>query len=67
VSMSMHGDHAYVLNALEGGSLHGYRVVDRRLMPIPGSHRALSLETTANDIVYGHPWIDDSRRKGHRC
>ncbi len=55
MSMSVHGDHAYVLNALGGGSLHGYRVVDWRLTPIPGSHRAFSFETTANDIVLRPP------------
>ena len=39
VSVGVHGDHAYVLNALGGGPLYGYRVVDRRLTPIPCAHR----------------------------
>ena len=51
----VHGDHAYVLNARGGESLYGYRVVDRRLTPIPGSHRALSLETTATTSFTATP------------
>jgi 6-phosphogluconolactonase (cycloisomerase 2 family) len=47
VSVSVHGDHAYVLNALGGGSLSGYRIAGQHLAPIPGSYRALSLGTTA--------------------
>jgi 6-phosphogluconolactonase (cycloisomerase 2 family) len=47
VSVSVHGDHAYVLNALGGGSLSGYRIAGQHLAPIPGSHRALNLGTTA--------------------
>jgi hypothetical protein len=30
VSVTVHGDHAYVLNALGGGSLYGFRIDDRR-------------------------------------
>jgi len=55
VSVSVHGDHAYVLNALGGGPLYGYRVVDRRLTPIPCAHRALSLETTATTSFTATP------------
>lgn len=47
VSVTVHGDHAYVLNALGGGSLSGYRIAGAHLAPIPGSHRALNLGTTA--------------------
>jgi 6-phosphogluconolactonase (cycloisomerase 2 family) len=47
VSVTVHGDHAYVLNALGGGSLQGYRVAGGRLAPLPGSGRALGLGTTA--------------------
>jgi 6-phosphogluconolactonase (cycloisomerase 2 family) len=47
VSVAVHGDHAYVLNALGGGSLSGYRIAGQHLAPIPGSHRALNLGTTA--------------------
>jgi hypothetical protein len=55
VSVGVHGDHAYVLNALGGGPLYGYRVVDRRLTPIPCAHRALSLETTATTSFTATP------------
>jgi 6-phosphogluconolactonase (cycloisomerase 2 family) len=47
VSVTVHGDRAYVLNALGGGSLAGFRIDDRRLAPLPGSYRALGLGTTA--------------------
>jgi|SRR6185437_3452189 6-phosphogluconolactonase (cycloisomerase 2 family) len=47
VSVTVHGNHAYVLNALGGGSLYGYRISGGRLTPIHGSYRALSLGTTA--------------------
>lgn len=39
----MHGDHVYVLNALGGGSVQGYRVVGGQLSPLPGSWRGLNL------------------------
>ncbi len=47
VSVTVHGDHAYVLNALGGGSLSGYRIAGQHLAPISGSYRALNLGTTA--------------------
>ena len=47
VSVTMHGDVVYVLNALSGGSVSGYRVVFGRLVPIPGSKRALGLDPNA--------------------
>ena len=47
VSVTVHGDQAYVLNALGGGSLLGYRIDEGRLSPIDGSFRALNLGTTA--------------------
>jgi 6-phosphogluconolactonase (cycloisomerase 2 family) len=47
VSVTVHGEHAYVLNALGGGSLHGYRIAGQHLVPLSGSHRALNLGTTA--------------------
>lgn len=47
VSVTVHGNHAYVLNALGGGSLSGYRIAGQHLAPIAGSHRALDLGTTA--------------------
>jgi 6-phosphogluconolactonase (cycloisomerase 2 family) len=47
VSVTVHGDVVYVLNALNGGSVQGYRVLDTALIPLPGSHRALGLDPTA--------------------
>jgi 6-phosphogluconolactonase (cycloisomerase 2 family) len=46
VSLTVHGDRAYVLNALGGGSVYGYRVSSGGLAPLPGSYRALGLGTT---------------------
>jgi 6-phosphogluconolactonase (cycloisomerase 2 family) len=48
VSVAMHGNLVYVLNALSGGSVSGYRVVFGRLVPIPGSKRALGLDPNAS-------------------
>jgi 6-phosphogluconolactonase (cycloisomerase 2 family) len=47
VSVAVHGDVVYVVNALNGGSLQGYRVLGRTLFKLPGSSRALGLSTTA--------------------
>jgi 6-phosphogluconolactonase (cycloisomerase 2 family) len=47
VSVTVHGDTVYVLNALNGGSLQGYRVLGAVLAPLPGSHRALGLDPNA--------------------
>jgi 6-phosphogluconolactonase (cycloisomerase 2 family) len=46
VSVAVHGDLVYVLNALNGGSVQGYRVVGDHLVPLPGSSRALGLDPT---------------------
>jgi hypothetical protein len=43
VSIATHGDLVYVLNALNGGSVYGYRVIAGHLFPLPGSGRALGL------------------------
>jgi DNA-binding beta-propeller fold protein YncE len=48
VSVAVHGDVVYVLNALGGGRLQGYRVLGGFLVPIPGSGRALGLDPTAS-------------------
>jgi DNA-binding beta-propeller fold protein YncE len=48
VSVAVHGDLVYVLNALGGGRLQGYWVVGGVLVPIPGSGRALGLNPTAS-------------------
>jgi DNA-binding beta-propeller fold protein YncE len=47
VSVAVHGDLVYVLNALNGGAVQGYRVFFGHLLPIPGSNRALGLDPSA--------------------
>jgi 6-phosphogluconolactonase (cycloisomerase 2 family) len=47
VSVAVHGDLVYVLNALNGGTVQGYRVILGHLVPIPGSKRALGLDPSA--------------------
>jgi 6-phosphogluconolactonase (cycloisomerase 2 family) len=47
VSVAAHGNYVYVLNALNGGSVYGYRVHGGRLFPILGSWRGLGLNPTA--------------------
>ena len=47
VSVTVHGNHVYVLNALNGGSVYGYRVHGGKLFPIFGSLRRLGLNPTA--------------------
>jgi 6-phosphogluconolactonase (cycloisomerase 2 family) len=46
VSVAVHGDLVYVVNALNGGSVQGYRVLGGFL--VPGSNRALGLNPTAS-------------------
>jgi len=46
VSVAVHGDLVYVVNALNGGSLQGYRV--RGGFLVPGSGRALGLNPNAS-------------------
>lgn len=46
VSVAVHGDVAYVLNALDGASIQGYYVIGDRLIPLPGSTRKLGLDPT---------------------
>ena len=48
VSVAVHGDLVYVVNALDGGSLQGYRVFGSFLVPLPGSSRALGLNPSAS-------------------
>lgn len=49
VSVTVHGDVVYVLNALNGGSVQGYRVVlGSFLAPLPHSNRALGLDPNAS-------------------
>ena len=48
VSVSVTGDLAYVLNARDGGSISGYRIVGRRVLPLAGSTRKLHLTPNTN-------------------
>lgn len=45
VSITTHGNQAYVLNAEEGGSIQGYVVNGGYLAPVASEHRALGLAT----------------------
>ncbi len=47
VSIAVHGDLVYALNALNGGSIQGYRLFGDHLVPLAGSSRALGLDPTA--------------------
>jgi 6-phosphogluconolactonase (cycloisomerase 2 family) len=47
VSIAVHGDVVYVLNALNGGSIQGYRLTHGNLSSIAGSWRPLGLDPTA--------------------
>ncbi len=47
VSVTVNGNHAYVLNALDGGTLYGYRIADGHLSPLSGSSRRLGLDPAA--------------------
>jgi len=55
VSVTVQGNHAYVLNALGGGSLTGYRIDGQYLAPVSGSYRALHLGTTAKSQFTATP------------
>lgn len=46
-SIAVHGDLVYVLNALNGGTIQGYRLLAGFLIPIPGSSRSLNLNPNA--------------------
>ena len=46
VSVAVHGDLVYVLNAENGGSVQGYRIVLGVVVPIPGSNRTIGLDPT---------------------
>ena len=44
VSVAVHGDLVYVLNARDGGTIQGYLRLGRRLVPVRHWHRALGLD-----------------------
>ncbi len=47
VSVTVHGDVVYVLNAENGGNVQGFFVLLDRLIPLPGSTRPLGLNPAA--------------------
>ena len=49
VSVAVHGNLVYVLNALNGGSIQGYVSFFGHLFPLPGSYRNLGLAIPSND------------------
>ncbi len=55
VSIAVHDDLVYVLNALNGGALQGYRIESQQLDPIDGSNRALGLDPTATPQFVNTP------------
>jgi 6-phosphogluconolactonase (cycloisomerase 2 family) len=55
VSVAARGDLVYVLNALNGGTLQGYRVFAGFLVPLPGSSRALGLNPNATPQFINTP------------
>jgi 6-phosphogluconolactonase (cycloisomerase 2 family) len=55
VSVAVHGNLVYVLNAENGGSVQGYVVSGGRLFPLPGSNRALGLNLSATPQFVNTP------------
>jgi 6-phosphogluconolactonase (cycloisomerase 2 family) len=55
VSIAVHDDLVYVLNALDGGSVQGYRIRSHDLDPIDGSSRALGLDPSATPQFVNTP------------
>jgi DNA-binding beta-propeller fold protein YncE len=55
VSVAVHGDLVYVLNAENGGAVQGYRAFFGRLFPIHGSSRALGLDPSATPQFVNTP------------
>ncbi|MFF3565818.1 lactonase family protein [Streptomyces sp. NPDC002574] len=47
VSVTVHGNLVYVLNAVDGGSVQGYLRVGDRLVEVPSWHRELGLDPNA--------------------
>jgi 6-phosphogluconolactonase (cycloisomerase 2 family) len=54
VSVTVHDDVVYVLNARDGASIQGFRNVDGTLVAIPGSHRELGLPVTTGSAEFTH-------------
>ena len=54
VSVAVHGDLVYVLNAESGGTVQGYFAFFGRLFPLPGSNRALGLTSHRTRTQFTH-------------
>lgn len=54
VSVAASGNLVYVLNALNGGSVSGFRVAGGKLHPIEGSTRSLGLVTPSDTSQFTH-------------
>ncbi len=54
VSVAVRGDVVYVLNALDGASVQGFRAHDGRLFPIQGSNRNLGLVVPSDTTQFTH-------------
>ncbi|TML43227.1 MAG: lactonase family protein [Actinobacteria bacterium] len=54
VSVAVHDDLVYVLNAKDGGSVSGYRVADGRLHRIKRSTRSLGLAIPSDNTQFTH-------------
>jgi 6-phosphogluconolactonase (cycloisomerase 2 family) len=54
VSVAVHGDLVYVLNAKGGGSVTGYRVHGDKLHFLAGSRRSLGLTIPSDDTQFTH-------------
>ena len=55
VSVAIHGNLVYVVNALNGGSVQGYRLFFGHLFPIANSNRALNLDPSATPQFVNTP------------
>ncbi len=55
VSVAIHHDLVYVLNAEDGGSVQGYRIASGDLVPLAGSNRSLGLDPTATPQFVNTP------------
>ncbi|MGH8961130.1 MAG: lactonase family protein [Jatrophihabitantaceae bacterium] len=51
VSVAVHGDVVYVLNAQQGGSIQGYLVLGSRLLRVPSWNRGLGLDATLTNFT----------------
>jgi 6-phosphogluconolactonase (cycloisomerase 2 family) len=55
VSISVHGNQVFVLNALGGASVSGFVQAGGHLIPVPSWQRNLGLRTTSSTVFTGTP------------